>query len=103
MHCIQKSKLKQKRKIWYNAAGNYLNFRVNVINLYYRKTRECLKTGIPMYVRLIQAIAITAAFTGWIIYQMVVRKKRFFEIKDEVLFIAFFATVWLGIFHLLTN
>jgi len=56
-----------------------------------------------MYVRLIQAIAITVAFTGWIIFQMVVRKKRFFEIKDEVLFIAFFATVWLGIFHLLTN
>jgi hypothetical protein len=56
-----------------------------------------------MYVRLIQAIAITAAFAGWIIYQMVVRKKRFFQLKDDILAIAFFATIWFGIFYLLVR
>jgi len=52
-----------------------------------------------MYVRLFQAIAVTVAFIGWIIYQMVVRKKRFFELKDDMLAIVFFATVWFGLVY----
>ena len=56
-----------------------------------------------MYVRAIQAIAITAAFAGWIIYQMVIRKKRFFQLKDDILAIVFFATIWFGIIYLLVH
>jgi hypothetical protein len=56
-----------------------------------------------MYIRLIQAIAITAAFAGWIIYQMVVRKKRFFQLKDDILAIIFFATVWFGLAYFMSR
>lgn len=56
-----------------------------------------------MIVRLFQAIAITIALIGWIVYQMVIRKKRFFELKDDILAIIFFATVWFGLVYFMTK
>ena len=56
-----------------------------------------------MIVRLFQAIAVTIALTGWIIYQMIFRKKRFFELKDDILAIIFFATVWFGLVYFMTK
>lgn len=46
-----------------------------------------------MYVRLIQAIFISIALIGWVVYQLAIRKKRFSEISNDVLAIVFFAAV----------
>ena len=56
-----------------------------------------------MIVRVFQAVAVTLALIGWIVYQMVVRKKRFFDLKDDILAIIFFATVWFGLVYLMAK
>jgi hypothetical protein len=56
-----------------------------------------------MYFRLIQAIFISIALAGWIVYQLMIRKKRFSEISNDVLAIAFFVAVWVGICYWLLN
>ena len=50
-----------------------------------------------MVIRVFQAFILVIAFIGWIIYQVIFRKKRFSEISNDVMAIAFFLTVWIGI------
>jgi len=56
-----------------------------------------------MYVRLNQAIFISIAFIGWVVYQLLIRKKRFGEIANDVLAIVFFVAVWFGICYWLLD
>ncbi|OQP53912.1 hypothetical protein A4D02_19650 [Niastella koreensis] len=76
---------------------------VHVLNMIFKYTGKFYETTIlniiftAMYVRLIQAVFITIAFVGWIVYQMAVRKKRFSEISNDILAIVFFAAVWIGL------
>jgi hypothetical protein len=56
-----------------------------------------------MTFRIFQALCIAIAFVGWIIYQLLIRKKRFMEISNDVMAIAFFIAVWLGIYYWLIN
>lgn len=55
-----------------------------------------------MYFRLIQAIFISIAFVGWILYQLLIRKKRFLEISNDVMAIVFFIAVWAGLVYWLS-
>ena len=50
-----------------------------------------------MYFRLIQAVFVSVAFIGWVAFQLLVRKKRFAEISNDILAIIFFVAVWFGI------
>ena len=52
---------------------------------------------------MFQALAISVAFVGWVIYQLLVRKKRFREISNDVMAITFFIAVWFTIFYFLTK
>jgi hypothetical protein len=56
-----------------------------------------------MYFRFIQAIFISIAFIGWIGYQLMIRKKRFSEITNDVMAIAFFVAVWFGLIYWLID
>jgi hypothetical protein len=56
-----------------------------------------------MYFRLIQAIFISIAFIGWIVYQLLIRKKRFSEISSDVMAIVFFIAVWVGLVYWLSK
>jgi len=56
-----------------------------------------------MYFRLIQAVFISIAFAGWVIYQLAVCKKRFSEISSDVLAIVFFVAVWFGLCYWLLS
>ena len=56
-----------------------------------------------MYVRLIQAVFISLAFIGWAVYQLLIRKKRFGEIANDVMAIVFFVAVWFGLCYWLLN
>ncbi len=47
-----------------------------------------------MAVRVIQALFMAIALGCWIGYQLLFRKKTGAEINNEVMFIAFFAAVW---------
>jgi hypothetical protein len=55
-----------------------------------------------MYFRFIQAIFIAIALIGWLAYQLLIRKKSFSEISNDVLAITFFIAVWIGIVYWLT-
>jgi hypothetical protein len=56
-----------------------------------------------MFIRMFQALMISIAFGGWIIYQLFIRKKKFMEISNDVIAIVFFIGVWLGIYYWLMN
>ena len=56
-----------------------------------------------MYFRLIQAVFISIAFVGWVVYQLAIRKKRFSEISNDILAIVFFVAVWFGLCYWLLN
>ena len=47
--------------------------------------------------RVIIALLMAIAFVGWILFQLLIRKKRGSEINNEVMFVAFFITVWIGL------
>lgn len=51
--------------------------------------------------RVIIALLMAIAFVGWILFQLLVRKKRGSEINNEVMFIAFFVAVWVTLSLLL--
>jgi hypothetical protein len=55
----------------------------------------------PMTFRLLQAVCITLALIGWVIYQMAVKKKTLASLQHDILAIVFFAAVWLGIYYFL--
>ena len=42
---------------------------------------------------------VALALIGWVIYQLVVKKKRFAEISTEILFIVFFICIWAAIYY----
>jgi hypothetical protein len=44
-------------------------------------------------------ILVSLALIGWVVYQLVIRKKAFSEILNEVLFILFFIMVWAAIYY----
>ena len=54
-----------------------------------------------MTFKLIQAICIAIAMIGWLIYQMVIKKKPFASIQHDALAIIFFIAVWFGIYYFL--
>jgi hypothetical protein len=56
-----------------------------------------------MYGRFIQAVLLFIAFIGWIVYQLVIRKKRLAELSNDILAIVFFAAVWFGLCYWLLN
>jgi len=56
-----------------------------------------------MTIRIIQAVIISIAFIGWIIYQMSYKGKAFSEIRHDVMAILFFIAVWFGIFYWLIS
>lgn len=56
-----------------------------------------------MFFRMFQALGISVAFVGWLIYQLAIKKKRLGELTNDILAIVFFVGVWLGIFYLLIN
>ena len=56
-----------------------------------------------MTFKLIQALCIAIAMIGWLIYQMVIKKKPFASIQNDALAIVFFITVWLGIYYLVIH
>jgi hypothetical protein len=43
------------------------------------------------------------AFIGWIIYQLIFKKKRFTELINDILFILFFLAIWIGIYYWATH
>jgi hypothetical protein len=50
---------------------------------------------IRSYAYLLPALALI----GWILFQILIRRKKISEIVNEVLFIIFFIAVWLGIYY----
>jgi len=54
-----------------------------------------------MTFRLLQAVGITIALIGWVIYQMAVKKKSFASLQHDILAILFFVAVWIGIYYFL--
>jgi hypothetical protein len=56
-----------------------------------------------MYVRLIQAVFISIALVGWVVYQLAIRKKGFSEISNDILAILFFVAVWFSLCYWLLN
>lgn len=56
-----------------------------------------------MTFRIIQATVAIICFVGWIIWQLVYKKKAFEEIKKDVFAILFFAAVWFGIYYWLIS
>lgn len=40
------------------------------------------------------------ALIGWVIYQLVARKKTFSEIRNEILFILFLIGIWAAIYYI---
>jgi len=54
-----------------------------------------------MAARVVIALLMAIAFIGWILFQLLVRKKRGSEINNEVMFVAFFIAVWVAISLLL--
>jgi len=51
--------------------------------------------------RVIIAFLMAIAFIGWVLFQLLIRKKRGAEINNEVMFIAFFIAVWVTLTLLL--
>lgn len=56
-----------------------------------------------MYFRLIQAVFISAALIGWVVFQLFIRKKRLSEISNDIMAIVFFVAVWFGLCYWLLN
>jgi hypothetical protein len=54
-----------------------------------------------MTFRLLQAVCITAALIGWVIYQMAAKKKSLASLQSDILAIVFFAGVWFAIYYFL--
>jgi hypothetical protein len=54
-----------------------------------------------MAARVVIALMMAIAFIGWILFQLLIRKKRGSEINNEVMFVAFFIAVWVAISLLL--
>ena len=54
-----------------------------------------------MTFRFLQAIGITLALIGWVIYQVAYKKKSIASLQHDILAILFFVAVWLGIYYLL--
>lgn len=54
-----------------------------------------------MAARVIIALLMAISFVGWILFQLLVRKKRGSEINNEVMFVAFFVAVWVTLSLLL--
>jgi hypothetical protein len=50
-----------------------------------------------MAARVIIALLMAIAFVGWILFQLLIRKKRGADINNEVMFVAFFIAVWVGL------
>ena len=50
-----------------------------------------------MAARFIIAFLVAIALVAWVLYQLLVRKKTGAEINNEVMFIAFFIAVWIGL------
>jgi drug/metabolite transporter (DMT)-like permease len=42
---------------------------------------------------------VALALIGWVIYQVLIKKKRLAEISTEILFIVFFIGVWAAIYY----
>lgn len=51
--------------------------------------------------RAVIAFMMVFAFVGWIVFQVLFRKKSGAEYNNEIMFIAFFAAVWIIICLLL--
>jgi len=49
----------------------------------------------------LRTIATPLAMIGWILFQLLIKKKKFSEIEGDVRVIAFFLVVWLVIYFLL--
>lgn len=56
-----------------------------------------------MFVRVFQAVVISVAFIGWILYQLMNKKKRLAELTNDIFAIVFFVSIWLGIFYFLIS
>ncbi len=56
------------------------------------------QTWHPMF-RLLQAIVLSVAFIGWVIYQMVFKKRSLASLQGDIMAILFFMAVWLGIYY----
>jgi len=46
----------------------------------------------------LRAVAIPIAFAGWILFQLLVKKKKFSAIEGDVKVIVFFMAVWVLIY-----
>lgn len=46
----------------------------------------------------LRAVATPIAFVGWILFQLLVKKKKFSQIEGDVRVIAFFLAVWAVIY-----
>ena len=44
-------------------------------------------------------IALGLVLSGWVFYQMAFKKKKFGQLKNEILFILFFVGIWLAIYY----
>jgi hypothetical protein len=51
--------------------------------------------------RFFQAILASVAFVGYIFYQTGIEKKKFADIQQDMMAVAFFIAVWLGIYYFL--
>jgi hypothetical protein len=54
-----------------------------------------------MAARVVIAFLMVFAFGGWILFQVLFRKKTGTEYNNEIMFIAFFAAVWITLCLLL--
>jgi hypothetical protein len=49
----------------------------------------------------LRAVATPLAFVGWILFQLLAKKKKFSEIEGDVKVIAFFLAVWVVIYFMI--
>ena len=42
-------------------------------------------------------VLVAIALVGWVVYQLLIRKKTGAEINNEIMFIAFFIAIWVAL------
>jgi len=52
---------------------------------------------------MIQAMLALIAFTGYLLYQLIVKKKKIKELTNDILAICFFAGIWFAIYYWIKN
>ena len=71
-------------------------FVIQVVFLYFRDM------ALPSFIILLRMFGIPFLFVGYVLYQVVVRKKRWPAIKNDVFVSLFFIAVYIGLYFAVT-